>query len=235
MTVVKNDKLIESRARIGRIAGLAGMGILFVGLFLSFQATPERPQFFYGSYMALILGIIISSIGIYNADKWLKEPRADQSLATVLKGLDNKYRLYDYLLPAEHVLLGPTGLTVFKVKRHEGKIECRGDRWRHRQGFFRAFTNFSRERLGNPTRELQYEMQRLQQLLEQKLPDMQVPVDGLVVFTSPAAELDIENCSVPVVPLKQLKGSLRKASKDNRISELVRREVERVLDETAGL
>ncbi len=211
------------------------MGILFVGLFLSFQATTERPQFLYGSYIALMIGIIVSSIGIYNADKWLKEPRADQSLAATLKALDNKHRLYSYLLPAEHVLLTPAGLTILKVKRHEGKIECRDDRWRHRQGFWRAFSSFSRERLGNPTRELQYEMRQMQQFLAQRPPGTEVPLDGFVVFTSPAAVLDIQNCSVPVVALKQLKGSLRKAGKDGRMSETIRREVERVLDETAGL
>lgn len=235
MTIVKNDKLIESRARIGRIAGLAGMGVLVLGLILSFQATPDRTEFFYGSYVALIVGIIISSIGIYNADKWLKEPRADQSLATTLKGLDNKNRLYSYLLPAEHVLLSPLGLTVFKVKRHEGQIECQGDRWRHRQSFWRAFSGFSRERLGNPSRELQYEMEKLSQLIGQKLPDTPIPLDGLVVFSSPKAELNIQDCPVPVVALKQLKGSMRKAGKDSRMSESVRRELERVLDEVAGV
>ena len=230
MRVFRNDKLIESRARIGRISGFAGLGLLFAGLFISF-----RPEYFLYAYLVLILGIILASIGTYNASKWLASPRADEALEIALKGLDNKHLLYNYLLPAEHVLLSPYGVYVFIVKRLDGRITCEGERWRQKFSFLRLLQGMSRERLGNPTQDLRWAMDRVRQLLEPEVGDEEVPIAGMIVFSNDKAELDVTGSPVPVLPAKKLKRHLRSAFKaGRRLPEDTRRELERILDEKTG-
>lgn len=230
MKSITNEKLAQRRARIGQVFGLAGLAILMIGLVLSFN----QEQYLLWSYVALIVGIFVSSIGIYNADKWLRPPRSDEALAQALKGFDKKYRLYNWLLPADHVLLSPYGLTVFTVKRQEGRVQYDGERWRHRQGFFQILGGLARERLGDPLRDLQADIERIKALVTQVMPDEEIPVEGVIVFVSPKVELDIKGNQVPVVPVKKLKSYLRRLHKGPKIPEPVRRELEQILDHEAS-
>jgi hypothetical protein len=214
-----------------------GLVVLLAGLGASFMIE-RRPDLMtpllIGSYVCLMLGLVATTIAAYTGDRWIREPRADQSLGRALKGLNKKYKLYNYLLPAEHVLLSPLGVTVLKVKRQDGRIEYQDGLWRHRQGLLRTFFSLSRERLGDPMRELAWEMERMQEFVQEKLPDAEVPVSGLVVFTSPKAELHIVNPPLPAVPLKKLKAQLRSLGKTHKVSDTVRRELEQVFDEATS-
>lgn len=228
--VFRNEKLIKSRGRIGRVFGFSGLGLLFIGLLMSF-----RPEYFLLSYLMLIIAIILASIGTYNAGKWLADPRADQALETALRGFDNKHLLYNYLLPAEHVLLSPYGMHVFTVKRLDGKITYDGKRWQQNFSLLRLLQGLSRERLGNPIRDLRGEMDRVAQWLEREMAELNVPIEGIIVFTNPKAELDVTDSPVPVVPIKKLKGYLRKTFKaGRRLPEDTRRELERILGQEIG-
>jgi hypothetical protein len=229
LRIATNEKLIRNRSRIGQVFGMVGLGILVMGLVLSF-----RPEYFIASYAALIAGILVSSIGIYNADKWIKPPRADQALETALKGLDNKHRLYNWVLPVDHVLLSPTGLTVFTIKRQEGRIEYDGQRWRHRQGLLQLISSFSRERLGNPTKELEWDVNRLHEVVDRVMPDTDVPIDGYIVFTSPKADLELADGAVPAIPVKKLKGQFKSQARRGKLAEETRRQLEAALDEIAA-
>jgi hypothetical protein len=235
--VQTNEALVARRVKLGRIAWLVGMGILFGGLGASWMIE-RRPELttllLIISYVALIGGLAVTSIGIYTSDRWAREPRADQSLSRALKGLNNKYKLYNYLLPAEHVLLSPLGVTVFRVKRQDGRIEYQDGRWRHRQGLLGLFLSLSRERLGDPAQELAVEMERMRSLVQERLPDAEVPVQGVVVFTSPRADLHIVNPPLPAVPVKKLKAHLRSLSKRHKLSNTLRRELEQVFDDAAA-
>lgn len=237
MRVQTNEALIRRRARMGRITWLAGMGILLAGLGASLMIE-RRPELttvlLIASYAALISGLMTTSIAAYLSDRWIRGPRADQSLEQALKGLDNKHQLYNYLLPAEHVLLSPFGVKVFKVKRQDGRIEYQDGRWRHRRGFAGIILSFGRERLGDPVQELAWEVERMRRLFQERLPDVEVPVDGVIVFTSPRADLNLVNPPVPALPAKKLKAHLRALSRGRKLPEDVREKVEQVLDDAAA-
>ncbi len=237
MRVETNEALIARRARLSRVAWVIGMVVLLAGLGASLMVE-RRPELMnlllIGSYACLMVGLVATTIAAYTGDRWVRQPRADQSLGRALKGLNKKYKLYNYMLPAEHVLVSPLGVTVLKVKRHEGRIEYQDGRWRHRQGLVRTFFSLSRERLGDPTRELAWEMERMRQLIQEKLPEAEVPVSGLVVFASPQADLHIVNPPLPVVPIKKLKAQLRSLGKTYRVPDSVRHAVEQALDDAAA-
>jgi len=212
MKAVTDTKLIQKGQKIGRIASFAGLIVLIAGLVISFQQRESvQPFMMLLVYGSLLVGFILSNVGIYLANRWVREPRADQSLTKVLKGLDNRYVLYNYVLPSQHVLLSPDGLTAITVKRQEGTISCDGSRWRHKLTFGRLLRLLTDEGLGNPTKEAQHEAGLLRRLVDQKLPGQDVPIATLIVFAGRKEKLDlrVNNPTVPVLPLSELKGAIR--------------------------
>ena len=233
MRVRTNTKLIASRQRMGRWTAFGGLLVLLGGLILSFRAQYDV-RLVMITYGALIVGMLLSSIGIYLADKWVQPPRADEALANALKGFDKRYRLYNYLLPAPHVLLSPYGLTVLTVKRHNDTVRYTNGRWKHEQSLFRKLQSLSRERLGDPVRQMEWEKSRLQSFIAARLPDAEVPIDGVIVFTNPNVVLEIDGAPAHVVHVKKLKQHIRRAYKGApQLDGALVRQLGDILDEVA--
>jgi len=227
MQIITNEKLIKNRARLGRVASFAGLAVLVLGLVASLSL-----QWLLVSFGCLFVGFVLSQVGLYHANRWVKEPRPDQTLAKILKGLDDRYYLYNYVLKTPHVLLTPFGLCVINPKDQGGKIKCEGKKWRHEAGWKQVILRFfGQEGLGNPTKEVGAEIERLRRFLAQRLPDEEVPIEGVVVFTSPQVDLDVENPAVPVLDGKQFKSFLRDLSKERPIPGSQRKQLAEMLAE----
>ncbi len=233
MRIRTNTKLIASRQRWGRWTAFSGLLVLVTGLVLSFRAT-EDVRVVLAMYFTLITGILLSSIGIYLADKWIQPPRADQALANALKGFDKRYRLYNYLFPAPHVLLSPYGLTVFTVKRHGDTVRYVDGKWKHEQSLFRKFQSLSRERLGDPVRQMEWEKSVIQELIAERLPDAEVPIHGVIVFTHPDVVLQLDGVPADVIHVKKLKSYMRRIYRQaSQLDGALLRELGDLLDEMA--
>ncbi|MDX1437131.1 MAG: hypothetical protein R3335_09985, partial [Anaerolineales bacterium] len=118
MRIVSNDGLIKRNARIGQFASIVGLLVLGGGLFISFQA----PEQFTLSWGALLIGFVLSQVGLYFTNRWGRSPRPDEELSKALKGLTQEYTLYHYSTPARHVLLGPAGIWVLSAHQQNGEI-----------------------------------------------------------------------------------------------------------------
>ncbi len=231
MRLTTNNKLIERQSRIARYATFGGLGVLLVSLISSFVSI-ENILF---SYISLFVGLMLAYMGSTLANKWIREPRADNALAKALKGFDNKHHLYNYLLPASHVLVTPNNLLVFRVKSHDGDISLHNGNWKRARKFSRIFGGMGQEPLGNPIAELETEIEKMRALLTPKFASGTViPIDGYVVFTDPNVHLMIENTSVPVVRADELKETLRKAKRGPAPKPGLLDDIERVLDEAAS-
>jgi hypothetical protein len=226
MKVITNEKLVKRQAAIGKWASLIGMGALLGGLVVSYRWPNQLTV----SFGCLIVGFMLASVGTYNMNRWVKEPRADQALTNALKGFDNKHFLYHYTLPAAHVLLAPSGLFVFTVKGHHGEIRCEGEKWHHKFNWGRLLLFFGQEGLGNPTREVGGEIGRLRRFLDGRLPEADVLIEGLIVFTNPRARLELIDPAVPVVSSNKLKAFLRQRKK-KRISAEQCKELAEIFEE----
>lgn len=224
MQVITNERLIKNRARLGRVASFAGLAVLVLGLVASLS-----PQWLLASFGCLFVGFLLSQVGIYNANRWVKEPRADQTLVKVLKGFDDRYYLYNYVLRAPHVLLTPFGLCVINPKHQAGKVHCEGERWRRDLGWKRILRLFGQEGLGNPTREVKAEVERLSKWASGQVSQWEVPIEGVIVFTNPEVDLEIENPAVPVLDGKQFKSLLRNLSKERPMSGSQRKQLAEIL------
>lgn len=217
MNIIRNDNLIKRNSRIARITMFGGLIILAGGLFISFG----RADLFWLSTVALVIGFLLSQIGIYFANRWGKSPRPDELLDIALKGLDSKYTLYHYQTPADHLLVGPSGIWVLLPRPQKGYISYSGGRWRHRGGSL-YLKLFAQEGLGRPDFEVRDEIKRVQEFLTKELEDSNIPdVRAALVFTNPLIQIIIpedENPPAETVQAAKLKELVRKNAKEKSLS-----------------
>jgi hypothetical protein len=235
MKVFVNEEFIQRRAKLTRWASLIGLGVLFLGLILSFNQ-----QYFYFSLPALLIGLILASISGFNANRYVKEPRPDQILVKVLRGFDNSYQLFNYTAPIPHVLLTPSRVYALLVKPQDGVIRHQGKHWRRDFRLRRIFLLFGEESLGNPIRDAHAEAQRLERELQKALGEEAPAVEQIIVFTHPNAQLEItdspsgETNDVPALNGKDLKKYLRAQPKGESFSTDLRNRLAAFLQGGAG-
>ena len=207
MRVYNNERIIRRRARVAQIANLGGMAVLAAGLVISLT----KPEWALFTLVFLIIGVIASQYGIATAYRYARKPRLDEELASALKGLDDRYRLYNYVLPAYHVLLSPKRVYALVAKGIGGRIICEGRRFRHAGRFSlgRLLRFFSPEFLGDPVREAEWDKAAVEEWIRQHVDGVGVTVEPLIVFLNPRAELEIRNPEVRAVRAKNLKSALR--------------------------
>jgi hypothetical protein len=229
MRITTNTKQIQRRAKLGTYASLGGIAILGAGMFASF-----RPNLMWLSLLALVAGFVLAQYGNYNLRRYGRTPRPDQVLADSMKGFDDRYHLYAWLLPAQFVLLSPQGLYTFLTRDQTGQISNTGAQWRSKFSLGRALLVFSQEGLGNPSQEAQAAAGKLTDWVREKLPEVNVTAQPIVVFIDPRVQLELTDPAVPVLDPKGMKKWLRGAGKGETIKPADLRKLEALFDETAA-
>ncbi|MCI0478336.1 MAG: hypothetical protein L0Y55_19010, partial [Anaerolineales bacterium] len=105
--------------------------------------------------------------------------------------------------------------TVLLLKNLDGQIYANQKGWRMNFDLLKLLRWFSSEQLGNPTRDLQTQMDKLRDFIHDGIDaNFNPPLDGLIVFSNPKVNVEISNVELPVVMLNQnpdaLKDALRK-------------------------
>jgi hypothetical protein len=219
MNIIRNDTLIKRNARIAQVTMIGGLLVLAGGMFISFR-YPEQFGFSLG---ALMLGFLLSQVGIFFTNRWGRRPRPDELLAQALKGMDKKYTLYNYSGPTSHMLVGPAGVWVLMPYYQKGTITYDENkrRWNQKGGNL-YLKIFAQESLGRPDLEALGEVDRVQKFLSQKLPeDSNIPVHVALVFTHPDVEINVpEDSGAPAETIQaaKLKDLIRKSAKSDSIS-----------------
>jgi hypothetical protein len=226
-----NEVKITRGARLGKIGTFGGLGFLGVGLIISL-VMKESPLLWL-SFVFLLLGILVSSVGTMNMNRWVREPRADQALAQGLKGFDDRYRLYNYLLPAPHVLLSPIGLYVLTALGTEGAIRYDGDKFRRNFSLGRAIRFMADEGPGKPFAEAEAQVQALRKFMEGQGLGEEVEIQSIVVFYNPRAQLSVSEPPLPVVDPKGLKRAIRRQQSEKMPAALYR-QLQELFDQVAS-
>lgn len=208
MQSIVNEVKIARGQRIGKVATLAGLGFLIGGLVVSLVF--QESSLFWLSFVCLVVGILISSVGTMNMNRWVREPRADQALAQALKGYDDRYRLYSYSLPARHVLLCPVGLYVLTAMGQDGVVRYEGGKFRRDFSLGRVLRFMADEGMGRPFSMADAEVRAMQEYLESHDAGKEVEIQSILVFYNPRAKLEVADPPRPVVEPKQLKRAIRK-------------------------
>jgi hypothetical protein len=236
--VFTNERLVQSRIRLGRLATLAGFLALGAGLIFSLQTQAQnQPDLaLLLSYGGLLLGLFFFSLAKYNALRFGIRPPIHEILSRELRGLDYKYRLYNYIegIPVDHLLVSPFGLTVIETRPFIGHIINRGQKWSRKGGLFRILQFLSEGALGNPSRDAQRGVQAVRALLAERLGAERaaaVPVEGVVVFTHPRVVLEVTDPVVPVLHVRELRAHLRRPNGRTRLPLDLQRQVVQVFDD----
>jgi hypothetical protein len=206
MRVIRDERHIRVRSLIGRYMPFAGIAVLAAGWLISLG----KPESLLALLISLPVGLLLSTVGGFFAERYVGPLAHHNALATALKGLDDSYVLLQYVLPAPHVLVEPGGCTVFVVKVQGGQVTCQEDgRWKHRQRgkVFRQFAG--QEAIGDPSYEAERQLGRFQDWLAQQLLDVEVPVQAAIVFVHPQVQLDADDSPTPAFYSKKVKGWLR--------------------------
>ena len=211
MKIYTNEKLISRNRRIGQVTTVSSLAILALGLYLSFQGSTQLITY---SFLALILGFILSQVGIYMGNRFGRRPRLDETIDAALKGLDDKYSLVHYATPVSHLLLGPAGIWVILPYPQGGSITFQKNRWRQKGGNF-YLKIFAQEGLGRPDLEVASNTTDLKRFFEKTSPNVEFPpVQTVLVFTNEKATIDAKDAPTPTLPILKLKDFIRKTAKE---------------------
>ena len=211
MRKITNEKLIKRNRVVGQVLTIASLVILALSLYLSFQASSQYISY---SFLGLILGFILSQVGIYFTNRWGRHPRPDEIIDDSLKGLDDKYSLYHYVTPVSHLLLGPAGVWVIFPYNQGGTITFEKNRWRQKGGNF-YLKLFAQEGLGRPDLEINSGTSDLKKYIDSHLPDEEIPpINAVLVFTNSKAKIEVEGSPHPTITSKKLKEYIRKSAKE---------------------
>jgi len=209
MQIIRDERRINVLSSIGQYATLGGLLILLIGLGISFV----RPTWMLPVVISMALGFTFSVVGGFFADRYAGSLAHHKALAEVLKGLDYRHTLLQYMLPANHVLLEPGGCTVFVVKAQGGEVtyeDGKGGKWKHHQRgkIFRQIAG--QPGLGRPDREAQKEVDSLKDYLAERMENADdVPVRGAIVFVNEDVQLEVDHSPVPAFYRKKVKDWLR--------------------------
>ena len=238
MQIIRDDGLVARRRKTGQIASLVGIAIIGGGMIFTWVAPNQNiPQqlLLYVPLLTLLVGFILSNVGIYFTNRWGRSPRPDEVLDLSLKGMSRDYRLYHFALPAPHVLLAPSGPIVLVVKYEGGKYSVDGEKWRQGFSLIRTLNFMGREGLGNPTKDADYQVGRMRQFLAKHAPELEeIPIRPVIVFVADKVVLEIGESRVPVQRAAKLKGFLRSEANKPLPSE-TRRQLEDLFDSVAGV
>lgn len=216
MKIYTNHTIIKRNKKIGQVTTIASLVVLGLGLVLSFQTNSNL---FLWSMAALIIGFLLSQIGIYYGNRWGRTPRPDEKINAALKGLDDKYCLYHYKLSVPHLLIGPAGIWIIVPFSQAGLItyEEKNDRWKQKGGNW-YLKIFAQEGLGRPDLEVRGLIDTFQKLLSERFGELELSVQAAMVFYNPKVSVEAPDAPIPTMELEKLKDFLRKKSKEKSIT-----------------
>ena len=218
MNVVIDEKLIKRNAKIGQILTIVSLATLGAGMFITFQ----KPELLGVSIGALLIGFLLSQVGIHYTNRWGRSPRPDEQISLALKGLDKRYALYHYQTPASHVLVGPAGIWVLIPKHQRGTITYRKNRWKQSGGgIIQSYLKvFAQEGIGRPDLEIESDIEGVEKYLGKMLPEgTEIPeIQAALIFSNPEADIQADDAPSVTLPAKKLKDMIRKTAKGKSVS-----------------
>jgi hypothetical protein len=217
MRIIKNEKLIERNSKIGQWVSLAALVVLGLGMYISFS----KPELFTYSIVCLVVGFIMTQVGMYMGSRWGKSPRPDEKFDAGLKGLHSEFNMYHFSSPVAHLLVGPSGVWVLMPYHQRGSISFEKNRWKMKGGgFLQGYMRiFGQENLGRPELDAENEVKTLKKFLAKKLDESAIPdIKPILVFTTDEVELDAGESPITAIKLKQLKEFMRQGGKNRALS-----------------
>lgn len=217
MKIIKNEKLIQRNGKIGQYTSLAALLVLGGGMYISLQ----KPEYFTYSIVSLVIGFVMTQVGMYMGNRWGRSPRPDEKIDAGLKGLHSEFNMFHYVTPVSHLLVGPSGVWVLLPYHQGGKISFEKNRWKLSGGSFlqKYMRIFGQEGLGRPDIDAENEVRSLNKFFAKNLDESFTPeVKPILLFTNESVELTAGDSPIPAMKIKQLKEFMRQGGKNRVLS-----------------
>lgn len=208
MIIIRNEKLIKRNGRIGQWMSLGALVVLAVAIYLSVK----QPELFLYAVTAMVIGFLMTQVGLSFSNRWGRSPRPDEQLDAALKGLPADTTIYHYVTPVPHLLVGPMGIWVLLPYHQRGRITYEKNRWRlsgggFMQGYMRIF---GQEGIGRPDVDAAYQVEAITKHLSKSMGDGGSPtINAALLFSSEDMEIESGDSPIPALPLKKLKDFMR--------------------------
>jgi hypothetical protein len=213
MKIVSNNKLIRRNKRIGNFTTIGSLVVLGLGLYISFSA--QTSEGFTLSMVCLILGFLMSQVGIFFGNRWGRSPRPDELISNALKGLDDKYILYHYITAVSHLLVGPAGVWILLPYQQQGVITYNETKKRlNQKGGNWYMKLFGQESIGRPDQEVTSSIGELNKFIKKgnEISGLPEP-EAILVFVNPKASVNAGNPLFPTLHVDKLKDFIRGQAK----------------------
>jgi hypothetical protein len=213
MKIATNHKLIQRNKRIGQYTLIASLIILALGMYLTFQNNIDYLTY---SFVCLIMGFILSQVSIYYGSRFGRSPRPDELITQSLKGLEEKYIIYNYNSPVPHLLVGPAGVWLILPSHVKGVVQydAQRKRWKHRGGNL-LMGLLAQESIGRPDVDAEVLTRDAQKFVNRKLEDgHELVVKPIMVFTNERVEVTQGESPIPAMQISRLKDFFRRKFKE---------------------
>lgn len=216
MYIYTNEAKLKKYKNISKWTTIAAFAILIAGAVAAFSQ-----EYITLSFIALILGFIMSQVSISFTSKWGREPSNNNIFNVKLKGLSDNFSIYHYMDPVDHLLVGTAGTFILMPYFQGGEIgyDESKERWTQKKANF-LMKLFGQENIGRPDQECAANLQAVRDYFISK--DIDFPEDKIhpvLVFINPQAKiLEGQNFKYDTIPLGKLKDTIRTYAKEDRLS-----------------
>jgi hypothetical protein len=219
-----NNTLIKRNGRLSRGMIYLGLGLTIAAAIIVFR----EPNFVLLALILMLTGGLISQIGTALFNRFGREPRMDQIIDASLKGLDDRYAIFHYLLGTDHVLVTPEGVFSIIPRLEEGEINYRDNKWYHKKPRGRLTVRNRERALRGFEKEAFREANSVEQSLQKNLESGDdINVQPLVVFVAKEVNLDLGETTLLATHRKKLKDMVRSLERGK---SLEKNEIKRLAD-----
>src|ERR1700682_1403630 len=126
MQLIANQQLVKNRVRLGLGFHIAALAVFALGLALSVQMDTTRGDLPLASWAAILLGLVLYSLGQTQLRRWGPRNRQEEQLGQAIRTLDDRYKLYAFLASSlpNYILVSPAGAHVLIVRQDSGQVTC---------------------------------------------------------------------------------------------------------------
>lgn len=214
MKLVRNEKHISRNKLIGRILTFASLGILGFGLYFAFK--PDITNAILYSYICLIVGFILTQIGLNFVNRYGRSPRYDEIFGTAFEKLRHEYTYYVYSTPLPMLLMGPCRIWMPMPVNATGEISFQNGKWVHKTRN-RIQKMMGQDSVGKPDREVAEASAAFSKYLTEKgIPaEMHPELKPIMVVYLKETQLgDVSTAPYPVVEMEDLKRHIRRVDRE---------------------
>jgi hypothetical protein len=214
MRIYRNTGYIDASKRRAKLMAAGGFALLIATFPVAFFMSSRNNNFIFVTYIFLVIGFILFNRGMQRIGRWgnnARHIREDFALDNHLKALSDKYTLIHFGRPLDkvidHSLVHPGGVLVITTKDFPGQVRVDNDVWRKSGSVLGRMFAFSGPQVGNPTKETGQALDNVEAALRSA--ELEADFEGVIVFTTSTAEIEVDGSSDPVIPVEELEAYIR--------------------------